>query len=167
MENTLSMALVLKPQGIRGEVKVKLLCDSAEDLASTPRVFIGGTEYKILNVRPVGDCAFLALKGIADRNAAELLRGKEVVALRSDLPQLPDDRFYIVDIIGCEVFDDTDKRLGTICEITPARTDIYVIDTGEKKIPFAGIEGVIKTIDIQNKKMIVDSKKFGEVALSD
>jgi 16S rRNA processing protein RimM len=167
MEKTLNVAQVLKPQGIRGEVKVKVLCDSAEDLLSFPRVFIGGTEYKVLNVRPQGDCAYLTLKGVADRNAAELLRGKDILVLREDAPALPENRFYIVDVIGCEVFTESGERLGTICEITPARTDIYTIDTGARQVPFAAIDGVILSVDTENKKIVVDGKKFAEVALLD
>ena len=124
MPKTLTIATVLKPQGIRGEIKVKALTDSAEDLKNFPRVFIDGVEYKVLSVRPAGDCAFLSLRGIADRNAAELLRGKDVIALREDAPELPEDTFYLVDVLGCEVVTEKGKSIGTICDITPAKTDI-------------------------------------------
>jgi 16S rRNA processing protein RimM len=167
MEKTLFVAQVLKPQGIRGEIKVKVLCDSAEDLATFPRVFIGGAEYKVLNVRPQGDCAFITLKGVADRNAAELLRGKDILVLRDDAPSLPENRYYIVDIIGCEAFDEQGKKLGVVTEITPARTDIYTLDMGGRNVPFAAIDGVILSVDIDNKKIILDGKKFAEVALLD
>lgn len=167
MENSLYVALILKPQGIRGELKVKVLCDDGEDLASFSRVFIDGEEHKILKVRPQGDCAFITLKGVADRNAAELLRGKEIYVRREDAPELPEDRFYIVDVLGCKVVTENGDTLGTICEITPARTDIYVVDTGAKKVPFVGVEGVIKDIDVINKIMTVDKKRFDEVALTE
>ena len=72
---TLTVATVLKPQGIRGEVKVRALTDSAEDLAAFKKLIIDGAEYSVLSVRAQGEFAYLMLKGIADRNAAELLRG--------------------------------------------------------------------------------------------
>lgn len=167
MEKYLTVAKVLKPQGIRGEIKVKTLTDSAEDLCSFSRVFIGGNEYKILNVRGFGDTAFLTLKGIADRNAAELLRGFDVLALREDAPPLPEDRFYIVDLIGCALRDENGETLGTICEITPAKTDIYVVDTGDKKVPFVAAEGVILSVDVQGGAITVNRARFNEVALLD
>ena len=40
MEKTLTIATVLKPQGIRGEIKVKTLTDSAEELCNFARVLI-------------------------------------------------------------------------------------------------------------------------------
>lgn len=167
MENSLHIATVLKPQGIRGEIKVKALTDSASDLSSFPRVFIDGNEYKILKARPQGDCAYLTLKGVADRNAAELLRGKEILAARADAPELPEDRFYIVDVIGCAVVTEEGKRLGSICEITPAKTDIYVVEADGKKIPFVAAAGVIVAVDVERKLLTVNEKKFSEVALLD
>ena len=165
MENTLTIATVLKPQGIRGEIKVKALTDAAEDLKGFARVFIDGVEYKVLAVRPSGDCAYLTLRGIADRNAAELLRGKEVVALREDAPALPEDTFYLVDVLGCEVVTEKGKSLGTIIEITPAKTDIYVIEREGKRTTFVAAEGVIDSIDVEKKVVVVNKKRFDEVAL--
>lgn len=165
MEKYLFVATVLKPQGIRGEVKVKYLTDSAEDLSGFPRVFIDGAEYALLKVRPQRDCAFLTLKGIADRNAAELLRGKDVYALREDAPSLPEGRFYLVDVIGCEIVTDKGKRIGVITDITPAKTDIYTVDADGAEIRFAAAEGVILDIDAERKVVTVNTKRFDEVAL--
>ena len=61
---------VLKPQGIRGEVKIKPLIDDVSDLKSVKKVFIGDTEYKILSARADSQAAYLALSGVADRDAA-------------------------------------------------------------------------------------------------
>ena len=73
MQDYLTVATILKPQGIRGEVKVKALTDTAEDLKAFKKLLIDGVEYPVLSVRAQGEFAFLGLKGIADRNAAELL----------------------------------------------------------------------------------------------
>ena len=48
MEQKISIGSVLKPQGIRGEVKVKVFLDSAEELKSFKRVLIGGEEYAVM-----------------------------------------------------------------------------------------------------------------------
>ncbi len=165
MEKTLTVATVLKPQGIRGEIKVKTLTDSAEDFCALPRVFIDGVEYKVLSARPAGDCAFVTLRGVADRNAAELLRAKDVLALREDIPDLPEGTYYLVDVLGCSVVTEKGKTLGEIVEITPAKTDIYVLSSGEKRVTFPAAEGVIDSIDVENKVVTVNKKRFDEVAL--
>ena len=167
MQNTLTVAQVLKPQGIRGEIKVKALTDSAEVLSGIKRVFIDGTEYKVYAVRPAGDCAFLSLRGVADRNAAELLRGKDVVVLREDAPAPPEGRYYLGDVLGCEVVTEKGKSIGTICDITPAKTDIFVVRREEGSVTFVAADGVIEDIDVAAKRVTVNKKRFDEVAMYD
>ena len=65
---------VLKPQGIRGELKLKPFTDSAEEFLSLKRIFLDGEEFKILSARTGGGMVYLGLRGVPDRNAAELLR---------------------------------------------------------------------------------------------
>lgn len=161
----LTVATVLKPQGILGEIKVKAQTDSAEDLKAFKKVLIGGEEYSVLSVRASGDFAFLGLKGVADRNTAELLRGKDVEVYRDEIPALPEGRYYIADLIGCEVVTEKGVQLGTVTSVTPARTDIYVIRRGEKEITFASADGVITDIDVSAGKIYVNSKRFKEVSL--
>ena len=62
MKDFLTIATIVKPQGIRGEVKVLALTDSPEDLQAFTRVYVGGKPCKILKVRAQnGNCAFLTL----------------------------------------------------------------------------------------------------------
>ena len=165
MENKLTVATILKPQGIRGEVKIKALCDSAEDLKDVKRVFIGDTEYAVLSVRAQGEIGYIALKGVFDRNAAELLRGKDIEALREDMPPLPDDRFYIADLTGCTVVTSSGEEIGEVISVTPARTDIYTLKTEKGELSFAAAEGVIEEVDVENKKITVNKKRFKEVSV--
>ena len=97
MQEQIVIGEVLKPQGIRGEVKVKPLVDDPADLKKVRKVFIGGAEYKVLSARTDAQAAYFALSGVADRNAAELLRGRQVLADRADLPALDEGR----SVFGC------------------------------------------------------------------
>lgn len=165
MHKFLTVATVLKPQGIRGEIKVMPQTDSAEDLKDFTSVLIGDTKYKVLACRAAGGYAFLTLRGIADRNAAELLRGKEVLVDRSEAPELPEDRVYIADVIGCRLLTTEGELLGEVTDVTPARTDIYTISVGDKEIMFPAADGVILSVDTENGIVTVDKKRFEEVAL--
>ena len=165
MEEKLNVATVLKPQGIRGEIKIKVFLDNPEDFKSFKRIFIGGEEYSVLSVRTQGDFAFVAVKGIADRNAAELLRGKDIDVLRSDCPPLPEGRYYIADLLGCEVFYTSGEKVGDVKEVVPAGTDIYVLTTAKGEVSFAAAEGVIDEVDVEAKKITVNKKRFKEVSV--
>ena len=161
----ITVAIVLKPQGIRGEVKVKAMTDSAEDLAAFKSVLIDGVDYSVLSVRAQGEFAFLSLKGIADRNAAELLRGKNIEVERSKMPSLPDGRYYIADLIGCIVVNERGDILGTVEDVTPAKTDIFTLEKDGKSVMFPAADGVILSVDEKLKKITVNGKRFKEVSI--
>lgn len=161
----LTVATVLKPQGIRGEIKVKVFMDDAEDLKAISRLFVGGEEFSVMSVRAAGEFAYLALRGVADRNAAELLRGKDVEALRSDCPEPPEGRYYIADLIGCKVVSEDGAEIGEVKAVTPAATDIYVLDTAKGEVSFAAADGVILTVDTQEKLITVNKKRYKEVSV--
>ena len=167
MSDYLTIAAIVKPQGIRGEVKVLAMTDEPSDLNSFDRVYVGGNAYKILKVRPAGgNCAFITLSGIADRNAAETLRGLEINVMRSDAPALPEDTFYIADVIGCTVVDENGKVYGEVESITPARTDIYELRTPDgKTLTFPAVERLISDIDTVARRVTVSASKMAEVAL--
>lgn len=164
-DEKITVATVLKPQGIRGEVKVKALCDSAETLREFKNVFIGGESFCVLSVRAQGDFAYIALKGVADRNAAELLRGKDVEVLRADMPSLPEGRYYIADLTGCEVVTSSGEKIGTVTYVTPAKTDIYTLETPKGEVSFAAADGVIKDVFVEKRQIVVNKKRFKEVSV--
>jgi len=157
---------VIKPQGIKGEVKIKPYTDSPEDFKSFREVYIGEEKYKLLYTRAAGGFIYAGLRGVADRNAAELLRGRDVIADREEAPALEEGKYYIVDIIGCSVFYEDGKKLGIISDVTPAATDVYTLSSEDKKdIMFPAVKGVIIGVDIKNKRITVDKKRFAEVAV--
>ena len=157
---------VLKPQGIRGELKVKTFTDTPEDVKKFGTVYIDNVAYKILSFRVGPDgAAYLGLRGIPDRNAAELFRGKKLEGDREDAPELEEGRFYIVDVIGLSCETENGEFLGTVTDIVNLASDVYTIEKAGKKILFPVVKGVIKDIDLVNKKVVVDKAVFDEVAV--
>jgi len=165
MEEKISIGAVLKPQGIRGELKIKVYLDDAEDLKKFGRVLIDNAEYPLLSVRACGEFAYVVLRGVADRNTAELLRGKELEVFRGDMPALPEGRYYIADLTGCQVVTSAGEVIGEVVSVTPARTDIYVLKTPKGELSFAAADGVIESVDIGSKKITVNKKRFKEVSV--
>ncbi len=156
---------VLKPQGIRGEIKVKPFTDSAETFTSFKRVFLDGEEFRILSVRTGDGFVYLGLRGVADRNAAELLRGKKLAIPREEAPALPAGSYYIADILGSEIFTDEGERLGTLKDVTNAATDVYTLDMGTRDVLFPAAKGVVLTVDLEQKRIVVSKRRFFEVAV--
>ena len=162
----LIIAEVLKPQGIRGELKIKTFTDFPEDVKAFKTVYIDGNPYKILSFRIGNDgAAYLGLRGIPDRNAAELLRGKTIEGERDDGPALEEGQYYIVDILGLLCETEEGEALGTVTDISNFSSDIYTIEKAGKKILFPAVKGVIKRVDLESKKLVVDKKIFDEIAV--
>ena len=165
MTDTLTVGVVLKPQGIRGELKVKPYTDTAEDFAAFRRVFLDGEEYKVLSVRTGGGAVFLGLRGVADRNAAELLRGKEVVIPRSEAPEPEEGLYYVADLLGCDIVTEGGKVLGKLKDVRQASTDVYTLFDGSRDILFPVADGVVVAVDVENGTITVNEKRFYEVAV--
>ena len=162
----LVIAEVLRPQGIRGELKVKPFTDTPEDVKSFGSVYIDGKPYKILSFRTDGKgAAYLGLRGIPDRNAAELFRGKKIEGDRNDAPELEEGTYYIVDMLGLSCETEEGEFLGTLCDVQILSSDIYTLEKDGKKILFPVVGGVVVDVDMENKKLIVNKKKFDEIAV--
>ncbi len=117
---------IVKPQGIKGEVKVLSDCEKNR-LANLSRVFISEKEFKVDSIS-IRDAVYLKLNGVDDRNEAELLRGEAVFALKEELVPLKDNEFYFEDLIGSKVLDENNIEIGEIEDIEQyGAADVIVI----------------------------------------
>ena len=107
----------------------------------------------------------MGLRGVPDRNAAELLRGKKLEGDREDAPELEEGRYYIADILGLSVETESGEVLGTVKDVAPLSSEVYTIEREGKEILFPAVKGVVKQVDLKNGRIIVDKKRFDEVAV--
>ena len=140
----IALAAVAGAHGVRGELRLKLFTDSAENLKRYPTVFVGGIERKLESVRPGPSGAVVRIEGIADRSAAEALRGSLVEVERSALPPLDEGEYYHADLIGLACVDREGRELGRVIAVENyGAGDLLEVETAEGKtslIPFkAGI----------------------------
>ena len=157
---------VLKPQGIRGELKIKTFTDTPDVVKKFGTVYIEDKPYKILSFRVGPDgAAYIGLRGIPDRNAAELFRGKKLEGAREDAPELEEGRYYIVDIIGLSCETEEGEVLGVVTNISNLSSDVYTIEKAGKSILFPAVKGVIVKYDIAGGKLIVNKAIFDEIAV--
>ena len=96
-------------------------------------------------------------KGIDKVEQAEELRNAYLTVSRDSVEELEEGRYYIVDLLGLEVYTDEQVLLGTLEDIfNTGSNDIYVVkDKQGKQNLLPAIQDVIKQIDIENKKIIV------------
>ena len=164
MEEMLKIGVIVKPQGIKGEVKVQPFTDDINRFKKLKEVIIDDKSYRVLNAVIGGGTVFLHLSGITDRDVAETFRGKFLFVTRENAVPLEEGRYFIVDIIGCEL--KTEKNtVGVITDVTSARTDIFTIKCTDGKIMrFPFLKEMIVSVDVENKTVIVKGKRLSEVA---
>lgn len=154
----LLIGTVLKPQGIRGEIKVKLYTDGYESVCGLKEIFIDDVLYPVLKMRRDKD-VFMLLRNVADRNAAELLRGKDIFAVKSDIHR-EKGKYFICDVIGCDLLLSDGTLFGKITDILSARTDIYYLQTKLGKAIFPLIKDLNAKFNIEEKQVVVDKDVF-------
>ena len=163
MNEFLKIGRIVKPQGIRGEVKVAPFTDDSDRFYDLKEVYIDNKVYKILSARISGDAVFLMLSGVFDRDCAELLRNKELKVRRSDQPQLKENTFYIVDVLGCELYVG-EKKAGEIVDVFKSRTDVFTVKCEDgRTLRFPFLKDLLVSADIENKKIVVNEKRLEEV----
>jgi 16S rRNA processing protein RimM len=111
-----ALAAVAGAHGIKGELRLKLF-GSVEGLAAHSLVFVGDSERRLEFVKAAGKGAIARLAGVADRSAAEALRGQLVEVDRAALPPLADGEYYHADLIGLPCVDSAGTPVGTVVAV--------------------------------------------------
>ncbi len=120
---------IVNAVALRGEVKVYNYSGYRERYEELDRIIVEDKEYEIEKVRYQQEMVILKLTGVNDRNAAEAMKNKDVFITEDDLLELPEDTFYIRDLIGLKVLEeDTGNTIGEIKDVLqPSTQDVYVI----------------------------------------
>lgn len=154
---------VLKPQGIKGEIKILPITQNVNRFKKLTSVIIDGLEHQVGTVKIRDDGVYMTICGIDDRNKVEPLRGKYLAVPREEAIALPEDAWFIADLIGCSIFVDN-ALLGELTDIFQnGSADVYSIDHG--KIMFPALKKVLKSVNVENKRIDLDPSAFGEVAV--
>jgi len=153
-----SLARILRPRGVRGEVAAEILTDFPERLTALRNVFLCGDSpprpARVLRcwLSPSrGGQAIFLFEGCDSVAAAEKLRGLEVQVPLAERVALPAGRYYVSDLIGCEVHERGaagagKAALGIVRDVQFAGTPLLVVETpaesskarrGEILIPMA------------------------------
>ena len=153
---------IVAPHGVRGDVRIYPDTDFPKRFLHMTYGYVGGKKYEISGARLHKNVVLMKFVGVDDRNAAELLRGKELQVPREDLVPLQEGQHYVFDIIGMTAYDLEDNVLGTVTDVLKTGSnDVYVVaDENGKETLFAAIPDVVKSIDEEQKKMVLDPPEW-------
>lgn len=163
---------ITKPQGVRGEVKVRPCTCDPERFEGLETVYIekdGGYAPLGISVNRLGaEAVFMNVEGVTDRDKAEKLRGTMLYIDRAHAVELDEDTNFITDLYGLRGVVDDGRDLGRLADVLqPGGNDVYVFrgPLGEVLVP--ALKSVVLGVDLQAGEMLLDGKRLDEVAVFD
>lgn len=163
---------IVKPQGIRGEVKLKAMTSDMSRYARLESVFLARgkgemKEYKVKKGRSYDGFAFLTLEGVCDRDAAEALRGYAVYVDREHAIELDEDENFVDDLIGLTAVNTKGEEIGELVDVLTPNSicDVYVFDTPRGSLMIPALRRVVLEVDLDEEKIVLDENVLPEVAV--
>ena len=157
------VGLLGKTRGVDGDIWVTPLTDFPDRFMDTESIFVENRDKwekrNILSSEIIVSRPILRLDGIATREEAARLTNRRVAVPREQVVGLPEDSYYVFDLIGLTVTDaDSREPLGKVIDVHsyPANDsyDIKLNDGTEKQLP--AIDQYIKQVDLEKKEMLID-----------
>ena len=166
----LLLGTIVKPQGLRGEVKLHPdMADPAYLMELETLYLQNGDQYapiRLLSARVGGGEAFLTLQGVEDRDAADKLRGVAVYIDRAHARELAPGETYIADMLGMKAVDTAGRAVGVLADVLQNRgTDVLVFKTPRGNMMAPYLKKLVLAVDVHTGIMTLDSAVLPEVAL--
>ena len=141
---------IVNTHGVRGEVKVLPLTDDMKRFDDLNEVSIGGKNYIIENRKYQKDRVILKLEGIDSIEETAKIRNKYIEIERKDVVELPDDTYFISDIIGCRVIDTDEFEYGKVFDVIQTKNnDVYWVK-GKKEILIPVLKEIVTDINVDD-----------------
>ena len=157
----MTVGLIERPFGVRGEVKVRSLSDVPGRLEGLTRVSLlaknGQTlETSVTHVRRAGTRFILGLTGVTTPEDAGVWRGSFIRTTRGSVPELPTGQYYECDLVGLAVQTDEGRLIGVLEEIweLPGNS-LFVVRQGTKEVLIPAAKELIVAVDVPGRTMTV------------
>ena len=165
-EKRILVGAIAAAHGVRGEVKIKRFTEIARDVASYGPVEdeSGQRRFKLKLRGEAKGLVIAQLEGVADRNAAEALKGLRLYVSRAALGKKPKratkaaERWFVADLVGLAAFDTAGVALGTVKNVANyGAGDILEVTTAAgQSLLFAFTKRTVPVVDIEGGRITID-----------
>lgn len=148
-EGYTAVGRVLRPHGLRGELRVSSFSASGVNLQAGRALYLDAKRRRVQRARPDRDAWIVQLDGLRDRDEAERYRGALLEAPDAEVERESDDSFFIHELIGLRVLTVDGQEVGELVDVLqPGANDVYVVrgEQGEVLVPAIG--DVIDRVDV-------------------
>ena len=156
MNKLLQAGKICNTHGVKGFVKVIPWTDYPEVFEGFSHIFVEEKKYDIEKVSYKKASVLLKLSGVDTVSDAEKLKDKTIYCTKEELGDLPQDTYFVADLLGCFVYNN-DILIGKLKDIiSTGSADVYEIeDESRKCIYLPAIKENILSIDITGKRIEV------------
>lgn len=170
MNDYLMIAAVLKPQGVRGECKLRSYAADIEMFRRWQTLYRKtAAGYEPVSVRIAGirdGFVYAFLDGSDSADAAETFRGTELYVDRDHAAPTQEGADLIADLIGCEARDEAGEAVGILTDVLQYGTvDTWVFRTGTGTLMAPALRAVFPEVDTAGRKILVIRDRLEEVAV--
>jgi 16S rRNA processing protein RimM len=154
----LSIARIVRPWGVRGEMKLEVLTSFPNKLERLTRVYVGpdATPHEVARFRWHSGQLHLRLSDVRDANAAEALRDQLVQIPAEEAVPLGPGEYYEHQLIGLNVVTTDSEPLGQVVEVmATGANDVYVLQGPRGEILLPARVEVVRQIDLKAGTMTV------------
>lgn len=162
-DNLIAVARISTPHGVRGEVRLIPLTDFPRRFERTESLLLAdGTRFYLESARMHKDVVLVKFRGMDTPEVWTPLRHHELYVTEAELMPLEPGQYYIHQIVGIKVFDESEAALGEVTDVLQTGgNDVYVvktIDGGEMLLP--AIDSVVLRIEMDRGRMIVSPPEY-------
>ena len=153
------VGVIVGVHGVRGAVRIKSFTEEPADIGfySPVEDETGTRKIRLKVTGEVKGLVVATLEGVADRNAAEALKGTQLWVSRERLPRTGEDEFLYADLIGLVVEGPDGQRLGTVKAVNDFGAgdvlDIALEPRGGLMVPFT--KAAVPVVDVQGGRVVV------------
>lgn len=165
MEDIFRIGVITSTHGLKGEVKIFPTTDDVNRFKNLKKCFIrttkGDIEVEKNTCKFFKNMVILSFKEFKDINEIEKYKGCDLYVTREDAVPLDEDEYYIADVIGMDIVEESGNKLGTLTDvIQTGANDVFVVmlnDERELLIPV--IKDCVLDMDYKIKKITVKLMK--------
>ena len=161
MYEHLQIGKIVNIQGIKGEVRAIPLTDNPDRFEKLDWLYIDKNgikdKYYLEGVKYLKNLVVLKFKGVDSPEAAEALRDSFLLIDRKDAVKLPENSFFVCDLIGLKVMDENGHLLGELNNVLQTGSnDVYIIKSENgSEILLPALKSVVREISIEEGRMSV------------
>ena len=158
-QDLILVGVVLRPHGVRGEVRIEIHSDLPERFAPGSRLRITTTagatrQVRVASFREVRGGGLVRFRGCHDRDHAVELRGARLEVPRSQVPAPPEGLYYHFDLVGCRCLD---AELGDLGEVEAVVEDgggvLLEVRGPDRLVPVPFVEAFLDEVDIPGRRI--------------